>query len=156
MKTLLVSFIRLGLFVIRHSSIPLMTITMLQLVSNSVKTITLTNIRMCQTVCITILFETKNILGSTTVSKARSIGLTFPHKNVVIVNFVHMKTQKQQERIPVSCVPPSLYRTRGVSVLEGTWDQRQRSPEGTWDQAVTQEMTSYRDPLPSVQNDRHV
>ena len=59
MKTLLVYFIRLGLFVIRHSSIPLMTITMLQLFSNSVKTITLTNIRMCQTVCITILFETK-------------------------------------------------------------------------------------------------
>ena len=48
------------------------------------------------------------------------------------------------------------------TILEGTWDQRQRpllkehgtrdrdTPEGTWDQAARQEVTSYKVPLPTV------
>ena len=130
-----------------------MTTTMLQLFSYSVETIT--NFRLCKTAFKTIFFETKNVLGSTNVSKARSTALNFPHNNVVIVivsNCKYANTKATRTHFSRLCTARTLL-YQGASVkgglsqvdpwplgrdtpLEGTWDQRQRPPEGTWDQSL--------------------
>ena len=46
---------------------------------------------------------------------------------------------------------PPGQRPQTETPLAETWDQRQRPAwEGIWDQAVRQEVTLYRDPLPSM------
>ena len=92
-----------------------MAITMLQLFSYSVETIT--NVRLCKTAFKTIFFETKNILGSTNVSKARSTALNFPHNNVVIVivsNCKYANTKATRTHFSRLCTARTLLYQGGI------------------------------------------
>ena len=99
-------FVQLGLFVICHSSILLMIITLLQLFSYSIETIKM------------FVYENKMYIKQYLFPKRTNWGvrlfmvLAFPHKNV-IVNPVHVQTQRKQLCNGISIHSVGLFFTNG-------------------------------------------